>query len=463
MYSSTIAAISTPYGRGGVALLRLSGEEAIPIAERVFRPKGKRKLAGLSGGQAVYGEFLSEGRVFDDGIATIFRAPHSYTGEDVVELSCHGGILVAETLLTALFAAGAEQAEAGEFTKRAFLHGKLTLSEAEGVINLIDAETPDQLKLARSHTAGVFSRRVGEIYEALLALVSETYVFADYPDEDLRDLSPAELAVGIEEAAAKLSDLAATFKAGHAIREGIYTVVAGKPNTGKSSLMNALLGRERAIVSDRAGTTRDYLEEKASVGKVLLRLVDTAGIHKTADEVEKIGIDRSLSALKEAELLLAVFDASAPPDEEDRELLQKLALLPVPKLALLNKSDLLTELVPNGELVHLTAGVFDESFVLSAKEGEGIDALKEKIESLFAAGTIDYDNRAIVANARQNASLLRAKEALERALTALKSGFTPDVAGLDLEAAMAALAETDGRSVSADVVERIFHRFCVGK
>ena len=461
MFPSTIAAISTPYGRGGIAVIRISGEDAIAIADRIFKTKSKKSLSETEGGRIVYGDIYLDGKVIDDGMAAIFRAPHSYTGEDTVELSCHGGILVTESVLTAALSAGAVQAEAGEFTKRAFVNGKLSLSEAEAVINLIDAETRDKMHLARSHASGVFSRKIDGIYESLLSLVSQTYVYADYPDEDLTDLSPAELRQGIANALSEVTDLQATFKAGHAISEGIYTVVAGKPNTGKSSLMNALLGRERAIVSSHAGTTRDYLEETATVGKIFLKLVDTAGIHEAEDEVERIGISRSVSALEKAELILAVFDASLPPDSEDVAFFEKLKTLPIPKIAILNKNDL-TESHRAEYDPYLTED-FHAILSLSAKEGLGLDTLKDTIESLFVQGNIDYDAFPIVANARQSASLLKCAEALHRALDALDSGFTQDIAGMDIENAMVALAETDGRGVSADIVDRIFHRFCVGK
>lgn len=461
MFASTIAAISTPYGRGGIAVIRISGEDAIGVADRIFRPKSQKKLAAYAASRAVYGAILAEGRVIDDGIATLFRAPHSYTGEDTVEIACHGGILITEAVLSAALAAGAVMAEAGEFTKRAFVNGKLSLSEAEAVINLIDAETTEKLRLARSHTSGVFSRKIRAIYDALLALVSQTYVFADYPDEDLTDLSPAELRDGIAKALAEVEALLATYQAGHAIADGIYTVVAGKPNTGKSSLMNALLGRERAIVSSHAGTTRDYLEEKATVGRIFLRLVDTAGIRESEDEVEQIGISRSVSALEKAELILAVFDASTPPDDEDKAFFDKLKTLTVPKIALLNKSDLASD--ESAAYTPYLENGFRVVLSLSAKQGDGLETLKETIEELFVSGEIDYDNHAIVANARQNASLLTAKNSLVQALRALDDGFTQDIAGMDLESAMAALAETDGLSVTADIVDSIFHRFCVGK
>ncbi|MBQ4120417.1 MAG: tRNA uridine-5-carboxymethylaminomethyl(34) synthesis GTPase MnmE, partial [Clostridia bacterium] len=409
----------------------------------------------------LYGDVYADGRVIDDGIASLFRAPHSYTGEDTVEISCHGGILITESVLTAILTAGAVQAGPGEFTKRAFVNGKLSLSEAEGVINLIDAETKDKMYLARSHTSGVFSREIDRIYENLLALVSQTYVYADYPDEDLTDLSVTELGDGIQKSLADVEALLATYKAGHAISDGIYTVVAGKPNTGKSSLMNALLGRERAIVSSYAGTTRDYLEEKATIGKIFLKLVDTAGIHEAEDEVEKIGISRSVSALEKAELVLAVFDASISPTEEDIAFLNKLKTLLVPKIAILNKNDLDTD--HTGDYLTYLGESFTKVLSLSAKHGKGIDDLKNTIESLFVNGEIDYDNNAIVANARQNASLLQTADHLKRAISALDNGFTQDIAGMDIENAMATLAETDGRNVTTDIVDRIFHTFCVGK
>lgn len=461
MFPSTIAAISTPYGRGGIAVIRISGIDAVGIADKIFKAKNKKSLADTEGGRIVYGDILAQGRIIDDGMAALFRAPHSYTGEDTVEISCHGGILITESVLTAALAAGAVQAEAGEFTKRAFVNGKLSLSEAEAVINLIDAETKDKMYLARSHASGVFSRAVDRIYESLLTLVSQTYVFADYPDEDLTDLTPTELRDGIANALADVNALQATYKAGHAISDGIYTVVAGKPNTGKSSLMNALLGRERAIVSSHAGTTRDYLEETATLGKIFLKLVDTAGIHDAEDEVERIGISRSVSALEKAELILAVFDASEKPTEEDAAFFEKLATLPVPKIAILNKNDL-DESHHADYAPYLESG-FHKIVSLSAKNGAGLDSLKATVEELFVSGSIDYDSSAIVANARQNASLLQTAEHLTHALSALDSGFTQDVAGMDIEAAMASLAETDGRGVSSDIVDRIFHRFCVGK
>ncbi len=459
-FPTTIAAIATPYGRGGIATIRISGSDAIPIADAVFCPKNKKKLADTPTNRVVYGDITERNMILDDGIATIFRAPHSYTGEDTVEISCHGGILITETVLTAILAAGAVQAGPGEFTKRAFINGKLTLTEAEAVIDLIDAETEDQIKLARQHTSGILSKELNSLYAALLEIVSQTYVYADYPDEDLTDLSSKEIRQKLVNIREHIEQLIASYITGHAITDGIYTVVAGKPNTGKSSLMNALLGRERAIVSGIAGTTRDYLEEKATIGKIRLVLVDTAGIHASDDEVEKIGIERSVSTLEKAELILAVFDASLPCSDEDELFIKKINALSVPKIAILNKNDMNID-KSETYLHHLQT--YHAILSLSAQTGNGIEELKNTVESLFAKGDIDYSQTAILSNARQKSTLLRAKSAIDNAISALDNGFSQDVAGLDIENAMSALGDVDGRSVTMDIVDSIFHRFCVGK
>ena len=460
IFPTTIAAIATPYGRGGIATIRISGSDAIAVADAIFRAKNGKQLVDIPTNRVVYGEILNQNTAIDDGVATIFRAPHSYTGEDTVEISCHGGILITETVLSSILASGAVQAGPGEFTKRAFVNGKLTLTEAEAVIDLIDAETDDQMKLARQHTSGILSKELSSIYEELLTLVSQAYVFADYPDEDLTDLAPDEIKKELIRVRSRIEALLSTYTAGHAIADGIYTVVAGKPNTGKSSLMNALLGKERAIVSDVAGTTRDYLEEKATIHKIRLILVDTAGIHESDDKVEKIGIDRSVSALEKAELVLAVFDASVPISQEDIEFIDQIASLKVPKIAILNKSD---KECDESQTYHAHLSGFHTILSLSAKTQDGMERLKNEIENLFIAGDIDYSKTAIVSNARQKSTLLRAKTALDNAIDALNNGFTQDIAGLDIENAMSALGDVDGRTVTGDIVDSIFHRFCVGK
>ena len=458
--NNTIAAISTAYGRGGIAVIRISGDEAIAAADRCFRAANGSLPSSQPHGQCVYGAILKRGVQIDDGMCTVFRAPRSYTGEDVVEISCHGGILLTEKVLEAVFEAGARQAGAGEFTRRAFVNGKLSLSQAEAVGMLIDAASDEQLALASSQERGVFRNAADALYEQLKTVVTGVYANVDFPDEDLAELTPAEVLDTLRGLESELTALSDTWRVGHAVCEGIQTVIAGKPNTGKSSLLNRLVGRERAIVTDIAGTTRDTIEETVACGRVMLRLVDTAGIRESADAVEKIGVERSLQMLAEAELVLAVFDQSRPFDDEDAALLERLKTSGGVKIALLNKKDL-----PGCfDVRKLTdSGIFSAVLAISASENDGLDTLRDEIGSLYAAGGIDYNNRAVITTARQNASVTRALAYVRSAITQLEGGFSADMAGFDLEAALSELSELDGRMVSEEIVDAIFHRFCVGK
>lgn len=453
----TIAAISTPPGKGGVALLRVSGDEAVGIAERVFFSKNKTKLSELPSNRAVYGDIFAEGQRIDDGIAVVYRAPHSFTGEDTVEITCHGGVLVTREVLTALLAAGARPAEAGEFTRRAFVAGKLGLSSAEALGDLLEAKTHASLLLSRSGLDGKLERATRALYDELLALLSALYAAIDYPEEDLASVSREEAASKAAELLARVRKLADTYKSGRAVSEGIPTVICGKPNVGKSSLFNALVGKEAAIVTSVAGTTRDILEQTAAVGAVTLRLLDTAGLHESEDTVERIGIERAREALDSAELVLALFDGSAPMEEEDAELCRLLADKPCVKLAILNKCDK-PEVLDKQALCG-----FSKVLSLSVKEGRGLEALKKEIEEAFFDGTLTLGEDAIVANARQHAALMRAAEALESALVAFRDGLLEDICCSALEEALSALGGLDGREVGQEIVHEIFSKFCVGK
>lgn len=455
MLIDTIAAISSPYGKGAVSMIRISGDESISIVERVFKPRSGISLLDAPAGKMMYGDFYSGGEVIDDCLVAIYRAPHSYTGEDSAEIFCHGGIFLTEEILKELFLCGARAAEPGEFSKRAFINGKLSLSQAESVINTIDAETRDSLLLARSHRNGVFSKEIDRIYNMLLDVASGIYAYADYPDEDLSDMTADEMALSLKESAEAIKKLLSTYTMGKAITEGVYTVIAGKPNTGKSSVLNMLLGEKRAIVSGVEGTTRDRIEETLVLGKIKLRLVDTAGIRASDDEIEKVGIDMSHDALSRAELILAVFDSSSPPDEKDLLFIEEISALSAPKIAVMNKSDLQGVFeCPNG---------FDKTVSVSAVNGYGKDSLAKVIEELFITQKISYATDAVVVNARQKSALERALYFIECAINALDSGFTPDVACTDVESAMSSLGECDGRSVSVNIADAIFRRFCVGK
>lgn len=456
-FLSTVAAVSTPRGKGGVALIRISGEEAVAIAGRCFSPKSGKKAEDLPPRTAVFGDILSDGASIDDGMLTIFRAPASYTGEDIAEISCHGGVLVTGRVLEAVFAAGAIPAPAGEFTRRAFLNGKLSLTKAEAVGEILEAKSDAQLRIAASQRRGALSERIEAAAHELTALVAAVYAKIDYPDEDLAEVSDGEFCARAERICGDLTALKNTYRAGSAIFEGIKTVICGAPNRGKSSLYNAIAGEEAAIVTDIAGTTRDTLERDLPLGKVLLHLIDTAGIRETADAVEQIGVRRAEEKLREAELILCVLDASRPLSEEDISLLETLRSIPAPKVAILNKCDL-------GALpLDLPSGLFAKTVSVSAQKGIGMDALQNAVEELFLDDAIDVSNDAIVTSARQFTSLGEAVERIGDAVRLVRSGMGTDLAASDLERAIAALDELDGRAVSEDVVGEIFSKFCVGK
>jgi tRNA modification GTPase len=461
MINKTIAAISTPFGRGGVALIRVSGDEALDICEKVFFPFNKKKLSECEVRSAVYGEIVSENTTVDDGIAIFYKAPASYTGEDTVEISCHGGIHLASTVLQALFTSGAVPAEAGEFTKRAFLNGKLSLTEAESVINLIDAVTDEQIKLASSHRRGVLSKYADKIYGEILALVSSTYAYIDYPDEDLTDVSVDELKNSLTDIKNELLSLEKSYKRGKAVSEGIKTVIVGKPNAGKSSLLNTLLGEKRAIVTDIAGTTRDVIEENVKLDHIVLRLSDTAGIRETEDKVEKIGVDLALEKIADSELVFAVFDVSGELSKEDTDLITYLKEKSGDKkvIAVLNKTDLGQCVATYSKL----KDAFENTVLVSTVSSDGTDKLCEIAEKMFFDGEIDYNTDAVIANARQNSAVISAREAVSRAISSIEKGFTQDIAGMDLEAALGAIAELDSRNIGEDIVNDIFSRFCIGK
>lgn len=454
--TDTVAAISTPYGRGGIALIRISGNDALDIADRVFKISGKGVPSSLLPNTMCYGQIYSGAELIDSGMIVRFAAPRSYTGEDIVEISCHGGVLVSQKVLEAVFNAGALPAGPGEFTKRAFMNGKLSLSEAEAVIGIIDAETNEALRLALSHASGTLTAKLDDLYDRLTALLSEAYVTTDYPDEDLSDLGSDEMKKRLYKLHSELETLYNTYKNARAVNEGIYTVIAGKPNTGKSSLFNLLLEKKRAIVSDIEGTTRDFIEESAVINNVLLKLCDTAGIRESEDMLEMAGVERSIEMLEKAELVLAVFDASKPADIKDQKIIEEIKKKSCPKIALLNKCDL-------DRALTLDLSGFDRVIETSTISHKGIDELKDTVSEMFRFGEIDYTKDAVVANARQAASVKAACDAVLRGALALENGYTQDIAGLDIEEALARLGECDGRQVSEDIVDRIFHNFCVGK
>ena len=458
----TIAAISTPYGKGGIAVLRVSGEDAIVVADRVFKPKSGKALCDTDSSRAVYGDIFAsingENQQIDDGIAVIFRAPRSFTGEDTVEISCHGGVLVTQRVLTALLEAGARMAMPGEFTKRAFINGKMTLTSAEALGDLLEAQTDEQIGIARSNMRGTLSGEVQSIYDALGNVLAAIFAHIDYPDEDLADISREEMLSSAEENLISLKKLLKTYTTGRAVMGGIPTVILGRTNAGKSSLYNRLVGRDAAIVTDIEGTTRDVLTETAKLGRVIIRLSDTAGLRESGDVVEMIGIDRARQAAEEAELILAVFDGSRKIDKYDEEFADYLDSLNGTKVAIINKSDL--GINPEAQKFFER---FDRTCLLSAETGKGFDSLEQLVEQLYVDDDLDTGKDAIISNARQAAAVSAAIDALCSAIEAIRLDLPLEICCAEVENTMSALGELDGRTVSEDIVARIFKNFCVGK
>lgn len=453
--SDTIAAISTARAPSAIGVLRLTGPDTVAILDRVFRPKGC-PVSERPQRQMILGDVLDRtGAVIDNGLAVLFRGPNSYTGEDCAEIHCHGAPVVLQEVLLALFAAGARQAKGGEFTQRAFLNGRMDLIQAESVADLIDAETAEAARNAAGQLGGAISRGIDEIYDSLMDITSRFYAVVDYPDEDIEDLQRQTMVETLAAAEAKLTALLATFDRGRVLRHGIPAVILGKPNVGKSSLLNALLGYDRAIVTDVAGTTRDTVEEKVRVGHALLRLCDTAGIRDTEDTVERIGVERSRAAAQNAELALLVLDSSRPLDEED---LAAAALAETVRhcIVVLNKADL-----PSCADVLALQQRFGEIIAVSAKTMTGLAELTAAIEALYPAGQTASGE--LLTNARQADAVQRALASVSAARFALDQGLTPDAVLTDAETALEALGELNGKSIREDLVATIFSRFCVGK
>ena len=453
----TIAAIATIQAPSAIGIVRLTGPDTRRILDGVFAPANSRPMSAQTPRKLVFGRALDRsGGVIDEALAVLFLGPNSYTGEDCAEIHCHGSPVVLDEVLAAAFARGARQARGGEFTQRAFLSGRMDLIQAESVADLIDAESAGAARNAVGQLQGRMSRSVGGIYDALMDVVSRFYAIVDYPDEEIEPLQQAQIEQTLAESAERLDALLATFSRGRLLKSGVPAVILGKPNAGKSSLLNALLGYDRAIVTDIAGTTRDTVEEKVLVGSVLLRLCDTAGIRDAADTVERLGVERAQQAAQRAELALLVLDGSAPLTREDEEAIAA-ARRARRMLVLVNKADLPQVLDTAALRVR-----FGEVIPLSARSGAGVDALCRAVEELFAAGG-ETPRGELLTNARQAESAQRALDAVRRAEQALCSGLSPDAVLTDAEEALEALAEFSGKRVRDDLVATIFSRFCVGK
>ena len=460
--TQVIAAVSTPPGKGGVAIIRMSGNGAFEIADKVFFPISKKRFSECKERVQIYGHVIENGEKIDDVLATRFPAPHSYTGEDTVEIGCHGGILVTRTVLEALLRAGAVHAGAGEFTRRAFINGRLSLTEAEAISDLLEARSRDQIRLASDGARTRLAGRIASIRGGLVELMSSIYARIDYPDEDLGDFSDGEVLARLYNIKEDCEKLLSTYRTGRAISEGVNTVICGKPNVGKSSIYNILLGEDAAIVTDIPGTTRDVLESSIPLGKVMLKLSDTAGIRESdkTDTVERIGIEKSRKMIEKSELLFAIFDISRPFDDEDRLIIEAARKSNSPKIALLNKTDLDAKFDKSR-----LCGCFDEIIEISAKENEGeaVQKLSNTVNRLFTDERIVIGEDAVISSARQHAALSRCFDLLVAATESLEAGFSQDAVSTDVERALGAISELDGRAVSEEIVSDIFSKFCVGK
>lgn len=452
----TIAAIATIQAPSAIGIVRLTGPDTRRILDGVFAPANGRPMSAQTPRKLVFGRALDRsGGVIDEALAVLFPGPNSYTGEDCAEIHCHGSPVVLDEVLAAAFARGARQARGGEFTQRAFLNGRMDLMQAEAVIDVIDAETAQAARNAAGQLEGALSRGVQAVYDTLMNVVSRFYAIVDYPDEDIEEVQLPQLLDALRQSEEKLSALLDTYSRGRLMKQGVPTVLLGKPNVGKSSLLNALVGYDRAIVTDVAGTTRDTVEESLLLGHVLLRLTDTAGIRRTDDAVERLGVERSRRAAERAALALLLLDGSEALDQQDEEAMAVAEKAPQ-LLVVVNKSDL-----PRRVDREALKKQFGTVLSVSAKTGEGMSALCEAIGALYPVGTEPQGE--VLTNARQADAVERALRCVKNARASLELGMTPDVVLTDAEGALEALGELNGKQIREDLVDTIFSRFCVGK
>ncbi len=452
---SSIAAISTPLGTGGVGIIRISGKNATEIADRIFVSVNGKKLSSSKGYRAYFGRIFDGETAVDEVVCLVFRAPHSYTGEDVVEINCHGGVVLLKKILRLVLQNGAQAAAPGEFTKRAFLNGKLDLSEAESVMTLISAQGEQGANAAFNQLEGSLSRKIEKINSSLLSLAAHIAAWVDYPDDEIEELGNNELYSTIYNARLELCALLSNFDSGMAVTNGVEAAIVGKPNVGKSTLMNLLTGYDRSIVTEIEGTTRDVVEETVNLNGCILRISDTAGMRETGDIVEKLGVERSRKKLERAAIVFAVFDLSKPLSDEDKELIDECKDKNV--IPIVNKTDL----EPRLDVDYIKNKLGSPLFI-SAKSGDGYNELCDRVAELI--GTKNFDTTsAMLVNERQRICCQKASDALKDALEALNIGLTPDAIGVCIDDAIAALLELTGQKASEAVVDEVFKQFCVGK
>lgn len=454
--SRVIAAISTAPAPAGIGMVRLSGDGAVEIASKIFRPRSKtRSLEKTPGYTALYGWVYDADGDIDECVALVFRAPHSYTGEDVVELTCHGGLYLLQRTLRAAIDAGARPAEPGEFTKRAFVNGNLDLTGAEAVMDIIAANGRMAAKTALAAREGALYRKMRGVLDELTTAAANLSAFVDYPDDDIPELQPAALKEILQNARLALGGLLKNYDAGRVVREGIDTVIVGRPNVGKSTLMNLLAGYERSIVTSVAGTTRDIVEDTIRLGDIVLRLADTAGQREISDEVESIGVRRARERMERAELVLAVFDGAEQLNDDDMALAK--AAAGQPSIAVINKADIGINI--NEEYIQ---NLFKHTVIISAQKGEGLEQLEQAVREVTGVAALN-ESEPLLATERQRDCAKRCLECVNEAIEALDMGYTLDAVGVSIDGAIGALLELTGERATEAVVDKVFERFCVGK
>ena len=455
--SDTIAAISTATGSGGIGIVRISGDEAIEIADSLFvSAKGKR-LAEQKSHTIHYGNIVYDGRAIDEVLVSVMKAPNTYTREDIVEINTHGGYRAVTAVLNAVIKRGARVAEPGEFTKRAFLNGRIDLTQAEAVIDIINAKTDKSRETAVARLEGRLSAEIKQIRESILTMLAHIEAAVAYPEHDDETMTYAAVEKGTREAMANVNKLIATADTGKIYRDGIKTVILGKPNVGKSSLLNAAVDEERAIVTDIPGTTRDVLEELININGIPLRLTDTAGIRDTDNPIEKIGVEKSRSLADEADLVLLMLDGSRPLDDEDRKLINLSENKN--RIVIINKSDL-AQCIDISEITALTGS---DPIAVSVKQDSGIELIYERIRSMFLGGSIAADDEVLISSERNKNSLYKAKQFLYNVIETVDNRMPEDLISIDLTQAYEALGEITGETLDEDIIDKIFSEFCLGK
>lgn len=452
---STIAAISTAQGQGGIGVIRVSGEQAFTIVDKIFKSVSGKKIMDIKGYTALFGHIYNNEEVLDEAVVLKYVAPKSFTGENVVEISCHGGMYITKEVLNAVIMAGASLAEPGEFTKRAYLNGKMDLTEAESVMDIISAKSKSAARAALFVKDGALFKKSQQVKQLLLDKAAHLSAWADYPEEDIPEVSEDSIMEAIEESISILEKLLSTYDMGQVVKEGIDTVIAGRPNAGKSTLMNLLVGREKSIVTNIAGTTRDVVEDTVLVGNVMLKLSDTAGIRDTDNEIEKIGVQKTFDKINGAGLVIALFDNNEELNSEDIDLINKIKDMPC--IAVINKIDLEDKV----DKKYITDNI-DNVVYISAKQQDNIDELKNMIEKI--AGTEEFDPSAgIIANERQRNAIRNAVNSLYEAKESLAMGMTMDAITVSLQETIDYLLELTGEKAGEEIVDSVFHNFCVGK